>query len=89
MLEAIAKEPERRYDSATALDMGLGRYLEHEPVLAGPPSAGHRLRELARKYGGQLAAAVVGAFDLFAQGVPLGATGELLPSQAYVVACRP
>ena len=57
VLKAIAKEPERRYDSATGLAMDLGRHLQHEPVLAGPPSARYRLRKLLRRYRTQAVAA--------------------------------
>ena len=57
VMRAMAKEPERRYDSATALADELGRYLRHEPVLAGPPSAVYRARKFARRYRVQLAAA--------------------------------
>ena len=59
-MRAMAKEPERRYDSATGIAAELERYLNHEPVLAGPPSASYRLKKLLRRYRSQaLAAAVV------------------------------
>src|SRR5262249_31308233 len=40
----------RRYDTANALARDLERYLHDEPVEAGPPGAGYRLRKLARKH---------------------------------------
>jgi serine/threonine protein kinase len=49
VMRAIAKEPERRYDSASSLAMDVERYLKHEPVLAGPPSIAYRLRKWARR----------------------------------------
>ncbi|HEX6810777.1 MAG TPA: bifunctional serine/threonine-protein kinase/formylglycine-generating enzyme family protein [Planctomycetota bacterium] len=68
VLKAMAKEPERRYESPTALADDLRRYLEHEPLKAGPPSAGYRLRKLVRRYRGRIVAgsavfatAIVGA----------------------------
>ena len=68
VLKALEKDRARRYDTANALAMDLRRYLENEPLLAGPPSTGYRLRKLMRKYRGQvvagsavLATAVVGA----------------------------
>ncbi|HEU4418552.1 MAG TPA: bifunctional serine/threonine-protein kinase/formylglycine-generating enzyme family protein [Planctomycetota bacterium] len=68
VLKALEKDRARRYDTANALAMDLRRYLENEPLLAGPPSTGYRLRKLMRKYRGQVAAgsavlatAVVGA----------------------------
>lgn len=57
VLKAMAKEPERRYDAATTLAADLERYLNHEPVIAGPPSASYRLRKLVRRYRVQFAAA--------------------------------
>jgi hypothetical protein len=57
VLKAIAKEPERRYASANGLALDLQRHLVHEPVLAGPPSAGYRIRKLLRRYRVQVAAA--------------------------------
>ena len=59
VLKAIAKEPERRYDSATELATDLGRHLADKPVLAGPPSARYRLRKLVRRHRRQLVAAAV------------------------------
>ncbi|MBK8979470.1 MAG: protein kinase [Planctomycetes bacterium] len=49
-MRAMAKEPERRYDSANALAVDLQRHLDHEPVLAGPPSPVYRLKKLVRRY---------------------------------------
>ena len=57
LLKALAKEPERRYATANALSMDLQRYLDHEPLEAGPPSAGYRLKKLARRYRVQLVTA--------------------------------
>jgi formylglycine-generating enzyme required for sulfatase activity len=59
VLNALAKEPERRYASADHLAQDLDRHLAHEPVLAGPPGAGYRLRKWARRYRGPVIAAVV------------------------------
>jgi len=66
VMKAMAKEPERRYDSATALAEDIGRYLRHEPVLAGPPSAGYRLRKFVRRHRVPLAAAAAVALALTA-----------------------
>ncbi|MBK8979472.1 MAG: protein kinase [Planctomycetes bacterium] len=60
-MRAMAKEPERRYDSANALAVDLQRHLDHEPVLAGPPSPAYRLKKALRRHRVQVlgAAAVV------------------------------
>ena len=66
VLKALAKEPERRYDSATALSSDLQRYLDFEPVSAGPPSASYRVRKLLRRYRGQVTAAALVFLSLVA-----------------------
>ena len=59
VLKALEKDRNRRYDSPAALAADLQRYLDHEPLLAGPPSAWYRLRKLVRRYRGQFVAAVL------------------------------
>jgi len=43
VMKCLEKDRARRYETANALVMDVGRYLRHEPVLARPPSAGYRL----------------------------------------------
>lgn len=50
ILKSMAKEPERRYESASGLAADLQRYLDLDPVMAGPPSPAYRLRKFARRY---------------------------------------
>jgi eukaryotic-like serine/threonine-protein kinase len=60
LLRALEKERERRYESAAALAQDLQRYLNQEPVEAGPPSAGYRLQKfVARNRPAVMAACVV------------------------------
>ncbi len=49
VLQALAKEPDRRYPSAQALADDLQRFLNHEPVKAVPPSPVYRLRKAVRR----------------------------------------
>jgi serine/threonine protein kinase/tetratricopeptide (TPR) repeat protein len=56
VMKALEKDRTRRYESANGLARDIERYLHDEPVEAGPPSAGYRLRKLARKHRGALAA---------------------------------
>ena len=56
---AIEKEPERRYSTVSELAADVQRHLAHEPVLAGPPDLGYRLRKLAHRHRGFAAAALV------------------------------
>ncbi len=44
VLRALAKDPARRYATASALADDLARFLEQKPVEAGPPSALYQLR---------------------------------------------
>lgn len=57
VLRAMAKDRAQRYESASALAADLQRYLDHEPLLAGPPSASYRFRKFVRRYRSQVIAA--------------------------------
>jgi serine/threonine protein kinase/tetratricopeptide (TPR) repeat protein len=57
VMKALEKNRNRRYETANGLGRDLQRYLADEPVEACPPSAGYRLRKLARKYRAPLAVA--------------------------------
>jgi serine/threonine protein kinase/predicted Zn-dependent protease len=50
VMKALEKDRNRRYDTASSFAADLQRYLDDEPVLACPPSAGYRVRKFARKY---------------------------------------
>ncbi len=49
VMKALEKDRKRRYETASGLAVDLRRYLDHEAVLAGPPSSWYRLRKLARR----------------------------------------
>src|SRR5262249_8834323 len=49
VMKALAKERDRRYETANAFARDIERFLHHEPVLAGPPSAAYRLRKFVRR----------------------------------------
>ncbi len=49
VMKALEKDRARRYESASAFAADVQRYLDDEPVAACPPSAGYRLRKLARR----------------------------------------
>jgi tetratricopeptide (TPR) repeat protein len=62
VLKALAKERERRYETARALADDVARHLRGEPVTAAPPSAAYRVRKFVRRNRVQvLALAAVGA----------------------------
>ena len=49
VMKAMAKERQRRYDTANGLGMDVQRFLEDEPVMARPPSRGYQLAKLVRR----------------------------------------
>ncbi len=69
-MKAIARDPERRYASASALADDLRRYLQNEPVEAGPESRAYRLSKFVRRnrvgvFAGGIAAAGILAGSVF------------------------
>src|SRR5262249_5668829 len=50
VMKALEKDRARRYETANGLARDIQRYLHDEPVEPCPPSAGYRLRKLARKH---------------------------------------
>ena len=57
VMKALAKERQRRYESAIALSQDIERFTNHEPVSAGPPTAAYRLRKFVRRNRPQVVAA--------------------------------
>lgn len=57
VMRALEKDRNRRYETANALALDLGRHLKDEPVLAGPPSVAYRLGKFVRRQKGPLSAA--------------------------------
>ncbi|CAN5465644.1 hypothetical protein BH10PLA2_BH10PLA2_03250 [soil metagenome] len=57
VMKCLAKERGRRYESASSLARDLARLLANEPVTAGPPSVGYRLRKFVRRNRGPVFAA--------------------------------
>jgi serine/threonine protein kinase len=57
VMKALAKERERRYETANGLAKDIERFLNHEPVHAGPPSASYRLRKFVERNRVQVIAA--------------------------------
>jgi tetratricopeptide (TPR) repeat protein len=49
VMRCLEKDRERRYDSVAILANELERHLRGEPVLAGPPDVGYRLRKFAHR----------------------------------------
>jgi serine/threonine protein kinase/Flp pilus assembly protein TadD len=50
VLKSIEKDRTRRYQTPNDLALEISRYLNHEPVQAGPPSALYRFRKFVRRH---------------------------------------
>ena len=49
VMKALEKDRDRRYESAAAFAADVERFLNHEPVSAGPPTAAYRVRKFVRR----------------------------------------
>jgi serine/threonine protein kinase len=49
-MKALEKDRTRRYGAPSELAADIGRYLNHEAIMARPASAGYRLRKYARRH---------------------------------------
>jgi serine/threonine protein kinase len=58
VLEAIAKDPDRRYQNVWALDEDVRRYLHRQPILARPPTAAYRMRKFLSRNPGAVSMAL-------------------------------
>lgn len=68
-LKALEKERSRRYASASEFAADVRRYLDHEPVLAVPPSLAYRSRKFARRHRAALATTLAFALVLIAASI--------------------
>ncbi len=50
VMKAMEKDRTRRYATAKDLADDIGRYLRHEPVMAGPPGVGYKFRKFVRRH---------------------------------------
>jgi serine/threonine protein kinase/tetratricopeptide (TPR) repeat protein len=50
VMKALEKDRARRYETANALALDIQRFLDDEPVSAGPPSARYRFAKFARRH---------------------------------------
>ncbi len=59
VMKALEKDRSRRYETANGFAMDIQRYLSDEPVMAGPPSAGYRLRKFVKRNKAQVVAGLL------------------------------
>jgi serine/threonine protein kinase len=70
VMKALDKDRTRRYETPSAFARDIQRYLDADPVEAGPPSRAYRLRKFARKHRAALStAAAVGLLLVVATAV--------------------
>ena len=62
VMRAVEKDRTRRYETAGGLARDVERFLRHEPVEAGPPSARYKMSKFARRH--RTALATAGLFAL-------------------------
>jgi WD40 repeat protein len=85
VMKSLEKDRSRRYESASAFAADVRRYLDDEPVLACPPSAGYRFRKFARRNKTVLAtASAVAVAALLAVASLVGAVKVLADSNARI-----
>ncbi|MFG0306688.1 MAG: hypothetical protein ACF8Q5_10805 [Phycisphaerales bacterium JB040] len=56
VMRCLEKDRRRRYETPTELASEVRRFLHHQPVLAGPPSAAYRMSKFLRRNRGPVAA---------------------------------
>jgi serine/threonine protein kinase len=66
VMKALEKDRNRRYETANGFAMDVQRYLNDEPVVAGPPSARYRLQKFLRRNRGPVLAAAMLGFAIVA-----------------------
>jgi len=70
VMKCLEKDRARCYETASALALDVRRYLDNQPVLAGPPSRVYRIRKLIQRHrGAAVAAALVAGALLTGFGV--------------------
>ena len=64
LVRCLENQREQRYASVSDLSADLLRYLADEPVLAGPPTTGYRMRKFVRRHRGSVTAVIVTSLAL-------------------------
>jgi serine/threonine protein kinase len=88
VMKALEKDRRRRYETANDFAADVMRYLTDQPVEAGPPSAGYRLRKFMRRNKGPVAAglALAALLVLGTVGTSLGLVWALRAEQKATLA---
>jgi tetratricopeptide (TPR) repeat protein len=81
VLKALEKDRGRRYQSASELAADVLRHERHEPVVAGPQSAGYRVGKFVRRHRAGVAFAGVLVFLLAGFAVTMGVQARRIASE--------
>ncbi len=81
IMKAIEKDRTRRYESATEFARDIERYLNHEPVTAGPPSVSYRLQKFVRRNRTGVAAAAIALFALIGFAVTMAVQAKRIAEE--------
>jgi non-specific serine/threonine protein kinase/serine/threonine-protein kinase len=81
IMKAMEKDRTRRYATASELAADIERHLRHEPVSAGPPGTGYRLKKYVRRHKLGVAAAALVLLALLA-GIAGTSTGLIKATRA-------
>jgi serine/threonine protein kinase len=76
VMKALEKDRTRRYDSPRELAMDAARYLNDEPVSAGPPSAAYRAGKFVRRHRVGIGIAAAAVVLLVTFGVMMGGLAQ-------------
>ena len=86
VMKALEKDRTRRYESANGSAADIERHLHDEPVSAGPPRTGYRLRKLVRCNKGAVLATTIAVLLLL--GGIVGTTWQAFRAQAVRALCH-
>jgi tetratricopeptide (TPR) repeat protein/predicted Ser/Thr protein kinase len=79
--KALEKHKTRRYTSAADLGADIQRYLNDEPIMARPPSAGYQLQKFSRRHRG-LMAGMAAVFVVLLTGVAVSTSQAIRANRA-------
>jgi serine/threonine protein kinase/tetratricopeptide (TPR) repeat protein len=86
VMKALEKDRGRRYETANGFANDIERFLNHEPVTAGPPTVAYRLRKFVRRNRGLVIAASLVLVALVAGAI--GTTAGMLEAMRAAAAER-
>ena len=81
VMKAIEKDRSRRYDSPADFAADIRRHLNHEPVLAGAPTAAYRAAKFVRRHRVGVGVSALAVFGLAAFAVTMGVQARRIAAE--------